>query len=367
MPQGHKKLDLDRLKTEHRYFFEHLLVHFGVNSSSDEDLNALKEPYKTWLNWGLGGFERAEQTFDKISQYRDLSSCLRHLDIGCGPGYLSTVFALNGFESIGLDSDRVAMAQANANKKDFPDKNLQFIEMDCMADELLTLGKFDVITVDNVIEHVESPSLLLSRLKNVLRKDGIIYIVAPNARSINLVKSDPHYNLFGLSLLDKTHGRSLLNALTEIDFYDVNSSFFKDDMAIYCDRFEKHNFRYCICDDSTNAIKRVAFLNIDIEVLRDDLYAELGAMKVKLPESLFCKLENAVVDYMKEIEKEFNLLKDDNSRFQINLDKFYYKFLASSYFFILTHAACPVSLCETHKRSLFRGLKDLFRPKTSVF
>ena len=251
-------MNLEKLKICHPFFLDHLRVHFGLKSLQDEEIRKLKEPYRTWFDWGLGGFDRAENTFEMLKKYKKFTAKMRHLDIGCGPGYLSTVFAANNYESIGIDVDD--LAHANTNKCDFPDKSLLFYNIDCTTDELENLGKFDVITVDNVIEHVESPSSLVSGLKRILDKKGIVYLIIPNANSLDLVKSDPHYNLFGLTLFDKRDGDIMLISLTEIDSYDVSNYFHKYDIMHYLSTFRNYGFRSLLCDGATEAIKKDAFL-----------------------------------------------------------------------------------------------------------
>ena len=335
-------MNLDKFREDHSFFLDHFLLHCGVKSLHDEEISKLKEPYKTWFNWGLGGFDRAEKTFVMLKKYKKFTVKMRHLDIGCGPGYLSTVFALNNYESIGVDVDVADLAHANTNKRDFPGKNLRFYNMDCTTDELLNLGKFDVITVDNVLEHVESPFLLVSQLKKILNKKGIIHLIIPNAGALDLVNSDPHYNLFGLSLFDKSDGDVILRSLIDIESYDVNNYFYKYDIINYFSTFKNFGFKSLLCDGATKCIIMDSFLNFNIDQVKNGFYDNLSKIKGKLPGYLSIKLNYVINLYLNELEREYAFLRGNEGNCKISIDHFYYKYLSPSFFFILKHET-PIS------------------------
>ena len=76
-------------------------------------------------------------------------SSKRVMDVGCGEGILPTMIAHAGAEYVvGVDYSSEAIANAN-NKFDIP--NLQFICDDYRVVE----GKFDVITMQGVMEHLD--------------------------------------------------------------------------------------------------------------------------------------------------------------------------------------------------------------------
>src|SRR5690606_18008422 len=81
---------------------------------------------------------------------------------------------------------------------------------------------WDVITLDNVIEHVPSPMQTFQRLSELLAPDGIVFIAAPNGRSFPQIRSDGHFQLFGISLLDPPRGTDYLAAAMPGTVYDVS-------------------------------------------------------------------------------------------------------------------------------------------------
>lgn len=105
---------------------------------------------------------------------------------------------------------------------DHPALGLTFLNRDAMAwDQLAGLGRFSLITVDNVIEHVPCPETLLAHLSRLLAPGGFIYLTIPNAQAVAMVHADCHYSLFGASLLDPAAGAAYVQAAIGHAGYDV--------------------------------------------------------------------------------------------------------------------------------------------------
>lgn len=110
------------------------------------------------------------------------------LDLGSGEGGTSLVFSENNFVvSVDLSFFRLQRQKAN-----FQIKN----SVNCDA-VLLPFpdSSFDVIILQDVIEHLSDKESLLSEMKRVLKSTGIIYLSTPNKLSIINILSDPHWGL----------------------------------------------------------------------------------------------------------------------------------------------------------------------------
>ena len=83
------------------------------------------------------------------------------LDIGCGYGAVARTVALkkNKSKVVGIDYDDNKLLQAN-NKNQL--KNLQFFKLD--ATKKLPEGKWDVIILSNVLEHINKRVLFLKKI-----------------------------------------------------------------------------------------------------------------------------------------------------------------------------------------------------------
>ena len=48
------------------------------------------------------------------------------------------------------------------------------------VDKIRLNKKYDLIIMDNVLEHIEEPNKVLKKIKLILNENGIIYIAVPN-------------------------------------------------------------------------------------------------------------------------------------------------------------------------------------------
>jgi len=103
------------------------------------------------------------------------------LDVGCGSGdFLIQARAL-GFEATGIDVDPTAIDAARA---------LGFVAHRGAANiDTLQGARFDVITLNQVIEHVEDPRGTLASLREKLSDSGILFVATPNGRSASLQRT----------------------------------------------------------------------------------------------------------------------------------------------------------------------------------
>ncbi len=128
----------------------------------------------------------------------------RTLDVGCAYGGFVVAFAEHGADPTGFDIDRSLLALAEHN---FADAGRRF-ELHCRdvtrhEDVAAFRETFDVITCNDVIEHVKDPGLALRHIASMLRRDGIAYFEIPNRDAVEAVVADGHYQLFGIAQLDR--------------------------------------------------------------------------------------------------------------------------------------------------------------------
>ena len=99
---------------------------------------------------------------------------LKLLDIGCGSGgFLANVSAENNIIGYGVDFDPMAIKAAkkrglnNVYQKSIKDLN----------------EKFDVITLNHLIEHIQNISQFNIEIRNICNQDCLIFLRTPNAAS----------------------------------------------------------------------------------------------------------------------------------------------------------------------------------------
>lgn len=101
----------------------------------------------------------------------------RLLDVGCSTGYFLNAARLD-FEPCGVEPSRWAAEYACSRLR------LE-VHHGTLADASLAEGSFDVITLNDVIEHLTDPLAALGTLRALLRPRGLLYLVTPNIRSLS--------------------------------------------------------------------------------------------------------------------------------------------------------------------------------------
>ncbi len=98
------------------------------------------------------------------------------LDVGCGAGLLCEPFARMGAAVIGVDAapENIAAATAHATQSG--------LVIDYRAGELSAqkLGRFDLVTSMEVIEHVTDPAAFVAELAEHLKPEGLMIMSTPN-------------------------------------------------------------------------------------------------------------------------------------------------------------------------------------------
>ncbi len=111
----------------------------------------------------------AKQILNEVTAFKKKGVLL---DVGCAEGILVDEANKQGFDAIGveIDASRVRYAHKFVTNKvineNFEDFNPE--------------RKFDVITMNHVIEHLKNPKSFLARAVRMLEDDGILVIGAPN-------------------------------------------------------------------------------------------------------------------------------------------------------------------------------------------
>ena len=120
---------------------------------------------------------------------------LEVLDVGSGQGHVAAELALRCRRVMGIEPSAVLFEQARALQRDRRIANLEFRRAG--VEDLTDTEAFDLIVLDNVLEHLKDQKEALRRLSRALRPGGAIYILTPN----KLWPLEVHYGLPFLSWL----------------------------------------------------------------------------------------------------------------------------------------------------------------------
>ncbi|MDH3975267.1 MAG: class I SAM-dependent methyltransferase [Deltaproteobacteria bacterium] len=101
------------------------------------------------------------------------------LDIGCNTGEVAVRLSHLGFSSSGIDINKTIM---NRLRSTYPGVRWY---SGLIEDLISNIGKYDVITLYHVLEHIAEPVELLKRIDKALNPKGILIIEVPNVSGLH--------------------------------------------------------------------------------------------------------------------------------------------------------------------------------------
>ena len=161
---------------------------------------------------------KAEEVFLILEKKGLLKQGDRVLDIGCSTGVLLDVAKSFNLDAVGLD------VPAEGDWFDhYSSKEQRFIH-DFQQGETHSIGIFDIVIMQEVVEHLKRPYDFFENLKSILKNTSIIYLTTPNLSGWSSkikaddwcgVATDGHYILYNeksLNFLMSKCGYSILDS-----------------------------------------------------------------------------------------------------------------------------------------------------------
>lgn len=210
---------------------------FLSNSLSDKKLSFLHDKYyANWENFNFNYFQKIKRrevdrrnewfTYyeSKIPSLIKKNKNKKYLDIGCGWGGCASAFSQMGFDSYGIDPQKQCILSA---KNNFKETNYIYGTIDNLIKK--KIKNFDIITMHDVLEHIENPDILIMKCKSVMSKEGKIFIKVPNSESLQIehlkeysweISSPFHRTLFsksGLKNILSRHGLKIVNSFNDLN------------------------------------------------------------------------------------------------------------------------------------------------------
>ena len=160
--------------------------------------------FDTWKNLYVSEYARGFHVIHTLQQYIPEFDPRRFrvLDIGCGDAGVLIAFAERGASVAGIEADERSLQRARMRA----DEHQVPLDLRQGVAEALPYSDatFDLVILDNVLEHVNDRERTLAEIRRVLRSEGLLYMVTPKPLSIYSLWNDPHYDLAGLVLLPRS-------------------------------------------------------------------------------------------------------------------------------------------------------------------
>ncbi len=168
--------------------------------------------------------KRLQNSFSNISGYLNVDDTV--LDVGCNNGTFLEILFENGCRKLtgtdfAINRDYTAQLEKSGVK----------IHQTTSLKEIST-DKFDFITANHVLEHVEDIKKFIGELEYNLKDGGYLYIEVPDASRYNDLYFQPfsyfdlehinHFSIDNLSFLLREHGFEILESFSFA--FDMNAS-----------------------------------------------------------------------------------------------------------------------------------------------
>ena len=179
-----------------------------------ESVDALLTQYADKYSFQIRSRERAA---DFIAMMQSLTGFQfpgkEVLDIGCAYGSYSIEMARHGAHATGVDVTEKWLRLAELNAK--ADANVRFVLCDASSRTALTeleSGRYELIVLNDVLEHVYDTVGLLHNCRELLVDGGLIYFKVPNGKATRNVLREGHKKEFGIALLPPDYWHEFVKA-----------------------------------------------------------------------------------------------------------------------------------------------------------
>lgn len=189
---------------------------------------------------------RGIEILNYINSKKNLDKIYSCLDVGCGSGATSFIFAKVFDEVIGIDLAK------DYTKHVEKLNNLKIIHT-TIQDETFNDKKFDFINYCHVFEHINDPIKELERIREILSPNGYLYIEVPGIYSV-----DHWYdgNFFHSLEMDHTHFFTL-NTLNNMMIQNGFELVFGDEVIKSVWRINNKSQKYLINNESANILNHI--------------------------------------------------------------------------------------------------------------
>jgi len=121
---------------------------------------------------------KVSQRLHKVEELRGGNQKLgKILDVGCGEGFALAEFQRRGWKVEGIDHSIEGLRAMNPDLMDHVEQGNVFELLDIRIEREET---YDVVWLNNVLEHVTEPLGLLKALRQLIADNGVLVVTVPN-------------------------------------------------------------------------------------------------------------------------------------------------------------------------------------------
>jgi SAM-dependent methyltransferase len=150
----------------------------------------------------------AEPVLEQVAQFLTIPPRARILDIGSGVGGFVTACQRLGYRAFGVEPDRIGIG-GSLTSIQIASRRVAANVFAAALGEALPFGDrmFDLVSLNQVVEHVADQMAVLREAARVVRPGGAIYVACPNYLRFH----EPHYKVFWFPFLPRPLARLYLS------------------------------------------------------------------------------------------------------------------------------------------------------------
>lgn len=264
--------------------------------------------FRIYVEYALSSLERGKNL---VNKYRNLvPQHFEYLDVGCAYGGVVIAMAQAGANrAVGIDiNDKfLQLATIHSIEQGVSDKT-SFTNIDINdSNEVIGLGKFNLITCIDVLEHVMNPEQIIHSLYKLCKTDGMLIIDVPNPFCIRNIEKDPHHHLFAAVLLEREEAiKQFSYFFPKNNGYDVG---FYNSLEWFKNTLHNVGFSMELIDSSPDYQETIEYLKLKVKNLSEE--ARQQSIRENWPDWLNDKVLNTIDHYVDQVNKDILYFNND--------------------------------------------------------
>lgn len=287
-----------RLEPTGDQFQRAVFEHYGVDSLDDLD-----PTHRMWADFTLSSVDRGTAAVAMMGGEAAFRG-KRVLDVGCAQGGFVVAASLAGASNVvGIDVNPKVFETAPLLLADYQ------VEADLRRVDLTQsglpkeLGTFDLILCNDVLEHLTDVEKAISNLEDMMSPGARLFLEIPNGNAVHYVRSDGHYKIPGITLLDFEDARRWHRAFfPEAGPYDT---FFYGTLDFYLAAFSRRGIALQLLHVPTG--DDLSALQAEFDSLVHD-FAGFRERHSEKPPELVDKIVSRATDYQAQLRAQLQRL-----------------------------------------------------------
>ena len=158
------------------------------NANLQNSLEDYDEVYMQYIKDNVADEKNFQSVLKWIGKHVDVTQ-MKVLDVGCGSGKFVRYLRGKSINATGIEPSQALYDSYLSGENIFQNKTVESLSAEVSM-------RWTVITVLDVLEHVEDPNSFIMALRKVLADDGYIFIVTPDVGSITAKILGRHWHFF---------------------------------------------------------------------------------------------------------------------------------------------------------------------------